>query len=112
MNFRYAPAELIPERVALATVDVSFISLRHILPALRQFLLPGADVVALVKPQFEVGKALVGKGGIVRDEGRRNEAVMEVASIAENLGFTVVARADSRLRGPRGNREVFLHLRM
>jgi 23S rRNA (cytidine1920-2'-O)/16S rRNA (cytidine1409-2'-O)-methyltransferase len=112
VNFRYAPAELIPERVALATVDVSFISLRHILPALRQFLLPGADVVALVKPQFEVGKALVGKGGIVRDEGRRNEAVMEVASIAENLGFTVVARADSRLRGPRGNREVFLHLRM
>jgi 23S rRNA (cytidine1920-2'-O)/16S rRNA (cytidine1409-2'-O)-methyltransferase len=112
VNFRYASADLIPEKVALATVDVSFISLRHILPALGRFLLPGADVLALVKPQFEVGKGWVGKGGVVRDEEKRVEAVRHVASFAETLGFAVVAQAESRVRGPRGNREVFLHLRM
>jgi 23S rRNA (cytidine1920-2'-O)/16S rRNA (cytidine1409-2'-O)-methyltransferase len=112
VNFRYASPELLPEKVELATVDVSFISLRHILPSLRRFLHPGADVLALVKPQFEVGKAWVGKGGVVRDEGKRGEAVREVASFAESLGFAVVALAESRVKGPRGNREVFLHLRI
>jgi 23S rRNA (cytidine1920-2'-O)/16S rRNA (cytidine1409-2'-O)-methyltransferase len=111
VNFRYAPAGLLPEKVALASVDVSFIALRHILPVLCRFLLPGANVLALVKPQFEVGKEWVGKGGVVRDEGKRLEAVRKVADFAATLGFSLANQAESRVRGPGGNREVFLHLR-
>lgn len=111
VNFRYAPAGLLPEKVAFATVDVSFIALRHILPALCRFLLPGANLLALVKPQFEVGKEWVGKGGVVREEGKRLEAVRKVAEFAAGLGFSLAGQAESRLRGPGGNREVFLHLR-
>ena len=111
INFRYAPVELLPEKVALATIDVSFISLRHILPPLRRFLQARGDVLALVKPQFEVGKAWVGKGGVVRDEAKRREAVRAVADIAAGLGFSVVGQAECRIKGPGGNREVFLHLR-
>ncbi|MBI5341886.1 MAG: TlyA family RNA methyltransferase [Deltaproteobacteria bacterium] len=110
MNFRYAPPDLLPEKAALAAVDVSFISLRHILPPLRQFLLPGADVLALVKPQFEAGRVSVGKGGVVRDEGKRMEAVHGVKSFAESIGFSVKGQAESRVKGPSGNREVFLFL--
>lgn len=111
MNFRYAPVELLPEKVGLATVDVSFISLRHILPPLRRFLQTRGDVLALVKPQFEVGKAWVGKGGVVRDEAKRREAVRAMADFAAELGFSIMGQSDSRVKGPSGNREVFLHLR-
>lgn len=111
VNFRYAVAGLIPEKVALATVDVSFISLRHILPPLLAFLCPGADAVVLVKPQFEAGRKSVGKGGVVRDDKKRREAVEAVAFAAREAGYTVVGEAQSRVFGPRGNREVFLRLR-
>jgi 23S rRNA (cytidine1920-2'-O)/16S rRNA (cytidine1409-2'-O)-methyltransferase len=110
VNFRYAPADLVPEEVSLAVVDVSFISLRHILPAVAQFLAEGADVLPLVKPQFEAGKGRVGKGGVVRDGEVRSKTVKEVAAFASELGYGVVAEAESRLPGPKGNREVFLHL--
>ncbi|HEU5361491.1 MAG TPA: TlyA family RNA methyltransferase [Candidatus Deferrimicrobiaceae bacterium] len=111
VNFRYATPDLLPQKVSLATVDVSFISLRHILPPLRAFLDPGAEVIALVKPQFEVGKGAVGKGGVVRDEEKRRGAVRAVAKFARRAGFSVVGEAESRVKGPRGNREVFLRLR-
>lgn len=111
VNFRYATAEMLPEKVELATVDVSFISLRHILPPVREFLKPSAVVLALVKPQFEAGRASVGKGGVVRDEGKRQEAVRAVADFAAGLGFSVMGRSESRVKGPSGNREVFLHLK-
>jgi 23S rRNA (cytidine1920-2'-O)/16S rRNA (cytidine1409-2'-O)-methyltransferase len=111
VNFRHAREGLLPENVSLATVDVSFISLRHILPALKPFLAPGADVLPLVKPQFEVGRGKVGKGGVVRDEGLRREAVRAVASFARELGYAVLGESESRVPGPKGNREVFLHLR-
>jgi 23S rRNA (cytidine1920-2'-O)/16S rRNA (cytidine1409-2'-O)-methyltransferase len=110
VNFRFAPAGLIPEKVGAAVIDVSFISLRHILPPLRRFLASGASVLALVKPQFEVGKGRVGKGGIVREEGMRREAVRSVAESAEKLGFIVKGEAESVLPGQRGNREIFLLL--
>ncbi len=109
-NFRHAPPDLIPEKVSLAAVDVSFISLRHILPVLRRFLLEEAEVLAMVKPQFEVGREWVGKGGVVRDEGRRLEAVRGLGAFAERLGFGVKGQAESRVKGPSGNREVFLLL--
>lgn len=111
VNFRHARDDLLPEKVGLATVDVSFISLRHILPRLAAFLAPGAEVVALVKPQFEAGRAAVGKGGVVRDEAVRREAVRTVAEFARQEGYAVLGEAESRLRGPKGNREVFLRLR-
>lgn len=111
VNFRHAKDELLPERVSLATVDVSFISLRHILPVLPRFLSPGADVLPLVKPQFEVGRGMVGKGGVVRDEALRREAVRGIASFAKELGYAVLGESESRVPGPKGNREQFLHLR-
>jgi len=103
------PADL-KEPVELVTVDVSFISVRLLLPVLAR-LAPEADYLVLVKPQFEVGKGRVGKGGVVRDEGLRAQVVAEVREAAEALGLEVLGEAESRLAGPKGNREVFLHLR-
>jgi 23S rRNA (cytidine1920-2'-O)/16S rRNA (cytidine1409-2'-O)-methyltransferase len=102
-----APAHLghVPD---LATVDVSFVSLTLVLPPLAAVLAPVADVVALVKPQFEVGKGQVGKGGVVRDPALRAASVVRVREAAEALGFGVRAEAESVLPGPKGNREVFL----
>jgi 23S rRNA (cytidine1920-2'-O)/16S rRNA (cytidine1409-2'-O)-methyltransferase len=96
--------------VELATIDLSFISVRSVLPRLRE-LAPAAEVLVLVKPNFEVGRGRVGKGGVVRDPELRAEAVRAVREAAEALGYRVAGEAESRLAGPRGNREVFLHLR-
>jgi 23S rRNA (cytidine1920-2'-O)/16S rRNA (cytidine1409-2'-O)-methyltransferase len=96
--------------VELVTVDVSFISVRALLPTLLG-VAPDADHLVLVKPQFEVGKGRVGKGGVVRDEALRAQAVRDVREAAQALGFDVLGEAESRLAGPKGNREVFLHLR-
>ena len=111
VNFRHAAGDLLPERVTLAVVDVSFISLRHILPVLPRFLAPVAGALPLVKPQFEVGKGLVGKGGVVRDDTLRRKAVDGIAAFAREIGYEVLGEAESRVPGPKGNREVFLHLR-
>jgi 23S rRNA (cytidine1920-2'-O)/16S rRNA (cytidine1409-2'-O)-methyltransferase len=111
VNFRHAAGGLLPEKVTLAVVDVSFISLRHILPVLPRFLASGAEVLPLVKPQFEVGKGRVGKGGVVRDDALRREAVDGIAAFARETGYDVLDEAESRVPGPKGNREVFLHLR-
>lgn len=110
VNFRHAPPDLLPQKVSFATVDVSFISLRHILPPLRSFLLPGTAVVALVKPQFEAGKGAVGKGGVVRDETERKRCVRTIGEFARKAGYTVLGAVESRIKGPKGNREVFLYL--
>ncbi|MCG8587871.1 MAG: TlyA family RNA methyltransferase [Proteobacteria bacterium] len=91
-------------------VDVSFIPLRRVLPELAR-IAAGAQVVALVKPQFEVGRERVGKGGVVRDDALRAEAVADVVATARELGYEDVGQADSRVHGPKGNREIFLWLR-
>jgi 23S rRNA (cytidine1920-2'-O)/16S rRNA (cytidine1409-2'-O)-methyltransferase len=95
----------------LVTIDVSFISLRMILPAVPPLLAPGADVVALVKPQFELGPREVGRGGIVRDEQARRRSVEGVAAAADAIGLSRVAETPSPIAGMEGNREIFLHLR-
>jgi 23S rRNA (cytidine1920-2'-O)/16S rRNA (cytidine1409-2'-O)-methyltransferase len=95
----------------LATVDVSFISLRLVLPALPPVLRAGADVVALVKPQFEAGRGEVGKGGIVRDPAVHARVVDEVAAAAAAIGLEPRARCASPITGTEGNREFLLHLR-
>jgi len=96
--------------IDLVTVDISFISLRLVLPPLRA-LAPAAEFLVLVKPQFEVGKGQVEKGGVVRDDAKRAQAVASVRACAEALGLEAVGEAESRLAGPKGNREVFLRLR-
>jgi 23S rRNA (cytidine1920-2'-O)/16S rRNA (cytidine1409-2'-O)-methyltransferase len=94
----------------LVTVDVSFISLRQVLPALTPFLARGADVVALVKPQFEAGRGEVGKGGIVRDEAVRARVVDEVFAAALALGLRRAGLTESPITGMEGNKEYLLHL--
>jgi 23S rRNA (cytidine1920-2'-O)/16S rRNA (cytidine1409-2'-O)-methyltransferase len=92
-------------------IDVSFISLRLVLPALPPLARTGSDVVALVKPQFEVGRGHVGKGGIVRDEAERARALAEVAAAARGMGYVVVGDTTSPITGGKGNVELLLHLR-
>ncbi len=110
VNARTLDPARLPETPTLATVDVSFISLALVLPAVVRGLVPGGTIVALVKPQFEVGRAAVGKGGVVRDPADRAAAVAAVRAAAEALGLVVRGEAESVLAGPKGNREVFLHL--
>jgi 23S rRNA (cytidine1920-2'-O)/16S rRNA (cytidine1409-2'-O)-methyltransferase len=107
MNAReLEPADL-PFVPDLATVDVSFISLTKVLPAIAQCLRPDGEVLAMVKPQFELGRERVGKG-VVRDAADRREAVLTVAIAARELGLPVRGFASSGLPGPKGNRETFL----
>jgi 23S rRNA (cytidine1920-2'-O)/16S rRNA (cytidine1409-2'-O)-methyltransferase len=94
----------------LIVCDVSFISVRLALPPALALGRPGWEAVVLVKPQFEAGRAEVGKGGVVRDEGVRRRVVREIAEAALAWGGETVAAVDSGLPGPKGNREVFLHL--
>jgi 23S rRNA (cytidine1920-2'-O)/16S rRNA (cytidine1409-2'-O)-methyltransferase len=109
MNARYLSPDLLPTPIDLVVIDVSFISLRLLLGPLL-VAVPRARVLALVKPQFEVGKEHVGKGGVVRDDGLREDAVLGIAACAEAEGYRVAGRADSRVEGPKGNREIFLLL--
>ena len=109
-NARHLKPEAVGEGVELGVCDVSFISLRLLLPRLVQ-LAPGAEWLLLVKPQFEVGRERVGKGGVVRDDADRLAAVDHVRQTAEDLGLVALGTAESRLAGPSGNREIFLHLR-
>ena len=100
-----------PHRVDLVTIDVAFISLRHIFPALPPFLAAGADVVALVKPQFEAGRDEVGKGGIVTDPAVHDAVIAEATEAAAASGLSRLAMAPSPITGATGNQEFFLHLR-
>ncbi|HLK12214.1 MAG TPA: TlyA family RNA methyltransferase [Candidatus Binatia bacterium] len=110
VNARRLAAADLPETPDLATIDVAFISLALVLPAVAGVLAPGAPVVALVKPQFEVGRGEVGKGGVVRDPALRAAAVEKVRAAAAAAGLAAQAEAESVLPGPKGNREVFLLL--
>ncbi len=110
INARQLAPAAFPDPPDLATVDVSFISLEKVLPAVFGVLAPAGEVVALVKPQFEVGKGLVGKGGVVRDAAHHREVLCRVARFAVLHGWHARGVAASPLRGPKGNREFFLFL--
>ena len=112
INARSLPPGLIPEPVSLATVDVSFISLRMILPSLPPVLAEDADLLALVKPQFEVGRREVGRGGLVRDPELHRRVIAEILSAGEALGLAPRGVCLSPLPGAEGNREYFLHFAM
>jgi 23S rRNA (cytidine1920-2'-O)/16S rRNA (cytidine1409-2'-O)-methyltransferase len=111
VNARVLTADTVPHRVDVVTIDVSFISLRHILPALGPFLTPRSNIVALVKPQFEAGRHEVGKGGLVTDPAIHEAVIAEVIHAATTLGLVAVAQTPSPITGATGNREFFIHLR-
>ena len=107
VNARYLQALDFDERIEVVSVDVSFISLTLILPAIVKFL--DGDLLALIKPQFEVGKKDVGKGGIVRDEAKRTAAVDGVLEVARILGFDVKGLTQSPIKGAEGNVEFLMY---
>lgn len=111
-NARALTAEMLGEQVDLVVADLSFISLRLVLPAARSILRPGGQAVLLVKPQFEVGKGEVGKGGVVRDEVKRRSALEAIVEAARQEGFEVLGDVESPIEGPAGNREWLLGLRL
>lgn len=110
-NVRALTPETVGGPVELVVADLSFISLALVLPALAACCVPGADLLPMVKPQFEVGKQRVGSGGVVRDPALRAEAVTEVAAAAAELGLRTCGVVASPLPGPSGNVEYFLWLR-
>jgi len=110
-NIRHLTYETLGEHPSLAVVDASFISLSKVLPNTLQLLTPEADIIALIKPQFEVGKGLVGKGGVVRDEQLQEKVVTEIHQLATDLGCRVLGVVESPILGPKGNREFLIHIR-
>jgi 23S rRNA (cytidine1920-2'-O)/16S rRNA (cytidine1409-2'-O)-methyltransferase len=110
VNARYLEPGFFPESPSLVTLDASFISLRLLLPAVRASA-PHAQVIALVKPQFEAGRRHVGKGGVVREKAARERAVGEVCDCAASLGYTLCGTVESPIKGPKGNVEFLIHLR-
>jgi 23S rRNA (cytidine1920-2'-O)/16S rRNA (cytidine1409-2'-O)-methyltransferase len=107
-NIRHLARSAIGHPIEIAVVDVSFISLAIVLPSVMPFLGCAATVVALVKPQFEVGKGRVGRGGIVRDESLRSGVKDKIIRLAERLGLRVAGSMDSPLHGRKGNREILM----
>ena len=104
------PAD-VPHAVDVVTIDVSFISLHHIFPALDAFLAEDADIIALVKPQFEAGRDEVGKGGVITDPAIHEAVLQNVTEDAQAAGFRRLAMTPSPITGASGNREFFLHLK-
>jgi len=111
LNVRHATEADLGERVDLLTADLAFISLRLVLPAIRDLLKPAGTLVALIKPQFEVGPKGISRGGVVRDEVLRRQVIDEVVDAARALGFTSLGVIDAPIRGPAGNLEALAVLR-
>ena len=108
-NIRYVTPEDIDDVLDFASVDVSFISLTYVIPVIARIAAPGAQIVLLVKPQFEVGRAGLGKNGIVEDPALRERALHDVVACAEQHGLDVVATANSPIIGTHGNEEYLLY---
>lgn len=109
-NFRYITSEQIPEKLNFASVDVSFISLSHILPVLQQILCENGRAVCLIKPQFEAGRENVGKKGVVRDKAVHKEVIEKIIFLATENGYSVLGLDYSPIKGPEGNIEYLCYL--
>ena len=109
-NIRYLEVSALPRHAELATIDVAFISLKLVLPAVKKLLVPGGEIIALIKPQFEVGRGKVGKGGVVRSPAEHLRVIEEIKESAARLGYAARGVVESPLMGPKGNKEFFLHL--
>jgi len=111
-NIRHFEKDRMPEPAELAVIDVSFISLALVLPKVAELLAPGGRVIPLVKPQFEVGKGLVGKKGVVRDPVLHIQVLDSIMNFAQKIGFTCLGPVESPILGPEGNKEFLLCLAM
>ena len=109
-NIRYVTAEQFPQPFALAVIDVSFISLKLVLPKVRELLNPDGEVIALIKPQFEAGREQVGKKGVVRDPKVHLSVIHELLEFVKSIGFTPAGLTYSPVKGPEGNIEFLLFL--
>lgn len=110
-NIRYLNKEEIPEEVDLILIDTSFISIEKFLSHLLGFLKGGGTLISLIKPQFEVGKGEVGKGGVVRDPILHQEVIDRISQFSQGLGLSILGIAESVLLGPKGNKEFFIYLK-
>lgn len=110
-NLRYVTAEQIPEALDMAVMDVSFISIKLVLPAVKALLKPGADLVCLIKPQFEAGRDEVGKKGVVRDARVHEDVVRNILAFAPGIGLSVMGLDFSPIKGPEGNIEYICHMK-
>ncbi len=111
-NIRYATHEDLPGGFDLACIDVSFISLKIVVPVVQQFMKPGAEILALIKPQFEVGRSEVGKGGVVRDPALHERVIKDLSDFFKQCGLEPGQATQSPILGPMGNREFILLLRV
>jgi 23S rRNA (cytidine1920-2'-O)/16S rRNA (cytidine1409-2'-O)-methyltransferase len=110
-NIRYMPPDALPCAVDLVTIDVSFISLKIVVPAVMKFMTEKAGILALIKPQFEVGKGQLGKGGVVRDSAMHESVINDLTSFFEEIGLDAVAVVASPILGPKGNQEFIIYLK-
>jgi 23S rRNA (cytidine1920-2'-O)/16S rRNA (cytidine1409-2'-O)-methyltransferase len=110
-NIRNLSPEMLAQQPDLAVIDASFISLDLVLPPTLNLLAASAEVIALIKPQFEVGRGQVGKGGVVRDAGQHLRVIEKIRSLSESLGCRVLGVTESPILGSKGNREFLIHLR-
>lgn len=111
-NIRHMPKETVPEPADLATIDVSFISLKIVVPSVLKFMKNSGKIIALIKPQFEVGRKNVGKGGVVRDPALHEEVLNSLTDFFEKEGFTGESPVTSPILGPKGNREFLVCLKL
>ena len=109
-NIRHMPKEKVPESIDMAVIDTSFISLKIVVPAVLKFLGERASIYALIKPQFEVGKGKVGKGGVVKDEALHGEVIDTLTQFFQGLGLVRERLVPSPILGPKGNREFIIVL--
>ncbi|MCK5427261.1 MAG: TlyA family RNA methyltransferase, partial [Thermodesulfovibrionia bacterium] len=110
-NIRHLEQDAITDAIDIATIDVSFISLLKVIPRVSQFLTPEGTIIALIKPQFEVERKDIGKGGVVREEKKRQEVIDKIIKNVCQLGFEVKGVMQSPLVGPKGNIEYFIYIK-
>lgn len=110
-NIRHLEHDRVHDEIDMAVIDLSFISLLKVIPKVMEFLKPSGEIVALIKPQFEAGRKDIGKGGVVRDEGKRLEVVEKIRQAAETMELHVIGTTTSPIKGPKGNVEYFIYLR-
>ena len=111
-NIRYLTVDEVPFPVDIAVIDVSFISLKIVVPAIRKFLKTHATVTALIKPQFEVGRNRIGKGGVVKNPLLHEEVTLSLSQFFETIGFQVYGILPSPITGPKGNKEFLCHMKI
>lgn len=109
-NIRYLDKSIIKEKIDLITIDVSFISLTKVIPVIIDLLMPQGIIVALIKPQFELEKENIGKGGVVRDKKKHEDAIEKIKNLSINLGLEIKGVIESPILGQKGNREFFICL--